>query len=65
MSELMANRLRRAIRESGLSANALSRATKVPTPTITRFLQGFDMRMSRAEKLAAHLGLELRPKKKR
>lgn len=52
--------LRAAIRNSGKSANELAKATGVPQPTITRFLAGADMRLSRADKLAAHLGLKLR-----
>lgn len=56
----MADSLREAISKSGQSANEIARATGVPQPTITRFLQGADMRLSRAEKIASYLGLELR-----
>lgn len=51
--------LRQAIRDSGLSANQLARATEVPQPTITRFLNGADMKLSTASRLAAYLGLHL------
>ena len=51
--------LRRAIAGCGLSANQLARRTGVPQPTITRFLAGADMKLSTAERLAAHLGLSL------
>lgn len=63
MSEEMAERLRRAIRTSGKTALELSSITSVPQPTITRFLNGRDMRLSRAQKLAAYFNLELREAK--
>lgn len=59
----MANTLRNAINASGVSANEIARETGVPQPTITRFLQGADMRLSRAEKIAQYLGLELKKTK--
>lgn len=59
----MASTLRDGITKSGQSANEIARATGVPQPTITRFLSGADMRLSRAQKIADYLGLELRPKK--
>jgi predicted transcriptional regulator len=64
MGEKMANRLRKAINESGLSAHALAKATGVPQPTITRFLNGADMRLSNADNIASFLGLELRGKRR-
>jgi len=63
MSKELADKLRAAIRASGQSANELGRLTGVPQPTITRFLAGADMKLSTASRLAAHLGLELKPKK--
>ena len=51
--------LRAAIQESGQSADEIAKATGVSQPTITRFMQGRDMRLSRAAKIAGHLGLEL------
>ena len=59
MSEEMATTLRKAIWNSGQSATAIAKATGVPQPTITRFLAGADIRLSRAEKIAKHLGLKL------
>jgi plasmid maintenance system antidote protein VapI len=57
--------LRQAIRASGQSQNAISYATQVPAPAISRFLNGRrDLTLSTADKLAAHLGLELRPRKR-
>ena len=56
------NALRRAITQSGLSANELCRLTGVPQSTISRFLAGADMRISKASKIAAYLGLSLTKK---
>ena len=54
--------LRRAIRDCGLSANELAKRTGVSQPAITRFLQGSDMLLSTASKIAAYLGLSLTKK---
>jgi hypothetical protein len=51
--------LRAAIRRSGASAYRLAEETKVPQPTITRFLNGADMKLSTASKVARHLKLRL------
>lgn len=59
MPKELADKLRAAIRQCGQSARALEKATGVPHPTITRFLAGADMRLSRAEVIAAYLGGEL------
>lgn len=50
-----------AIRNCGKSAYLLSQETGIPQSTISRFLQGADMRISQAEKLAAYFGLTLKP----
>lgn len=63
MSKEMAETLRAAIVNSGKSANEIAKETGVPQPTITRFLAGADMRVSRASKIAAYLGLELKRRK--
>lgn len=63
MSKQLADTLRAAISASGKSANEIAKSTGVPQPTITRFMAGADMRLSRAEKIAAYLGFELRKKK--
>jgi ribosome-binding protein aMBF1 (putative translation factor) len=66
----LAAKLRSAIRASGLSAHQLSKHIDLSVPTITRFLLGSDMLLSRAEKIAAYFGLKLtttkatKPKKK-
>lgn len=59
MTKDMAEKLRTAIRKSGLSLSQLARETGVPQPRITVFLQGKDIRLSTAQKLMARLGLEL------
>jgi transcriptional regulator with XRE-family HTH domain len=61
----IAEALRAAIRDSGHSADAIAEATSVSQSTVTRFMQGRDIRLSRAAKIAVHLGLEvtLRPSK--
>lgn len=62
MSKTVAEQLRAAIRESGLSANQLSQLTGVDQTLISRFLRGKDMGIHRASKIAAYLGLELKSK---
>jgi plasmid maintenance system antidote protein VapI len=57
----ISEQLREAIRASGLSANALARGCGVPQPMLTRFINGLDVRLATADKLAAYFGLELRP----
>lgn len=60
MSRDIAEKLRDAIRQSGLSANELAKRSGVPQTTISRFLSGKDLGIHRAAKLAKVLGLELR-----
>jgi transcriptional regulator with XRE-family HTH domain len=55
-----ADLLRQAIRDSGLSAAALGKATGVAQQTISEFLRGKDLRLATAEKIGRHLGVELR-----
>lgn len=55
----MAETLRRAIRESGLSANALSKECGVKQTTLSGFLRGRDIRLSHAQRIASYLGLRL------
>jgi plasmid maintenance system antidote protein VapI len=64
MSKTLADSLRLAIRESGQSATALADKTGVPQPTITRFLAGADMKLETAGRIAKHLGLELKTRKR-
>jgi plasmid maintenance system antidote protein VapI len=57
--------LRLAIVESGEAHIALERATGVQRASIMRFVRGTNsLRLDLADKLAAHFGLELRPKRK-
>ena len=63
MSKDVAESLRRAILNSGLSANQLAKKAGVPQTTISRFLRGKDMGVHRAAKIAAVLGMELKSKK--
>lgn len=62
MPKELADKLRDAIRKSGLSANALAAETDVPQQTISRFLLGADMKLSTASKIAAYLKLDLKPR---
>lgn len=62
MSKTVANQLRKAIRDSGQSANQIAKATGVDQTLISRFLRGKDMGIERASKIAAHLGMELKHK---
>lgn len=58
----LAEKLRAAIRNSGLSHNELARQTGVNQSIISRFMAGKDMGIHRAAILAKVLGLELRDK---
>ncbi len=62
MPKEMAEILRKAIADSGLSALALAAKTGVPQPRISAFLSGKGIQLSTAEKLARYLQLELRKK---
>lgn len=62
MSKTVADQLRQAIRDSGLSANQISKETGINQTLVSRFLRGKDMGIERASKIAAYLGLELNKK---
>jgi len=49
--------LRDAINEYEPGHSELGRRTKVAQPMITRFANGKDIRLSTADRLAAHLGI--------
>jgi len=51
--------LRDKIRDSGKSANQLAVECGVPQPVLTRFLNGKDIRLETANKLATYFGLRL------
>jgi len=57
--------LRVAIKAFPGGHNELSRRTGVSQPAVTRFVNGSDMLLSRADKLAAYLGIESLQKAKR
>ena len=58
--------LRRAIRGGGLTFQALAEATGVERGSISRFVRGErSLRLDMADRLAAYLGLELRPRGKK
>jgi len=63
MEKDIADKLRDAIRSSGETALALAKKTGVPQSTISRFLHGTDMRLSRASKIAKYLELDLQPRR--
>lgn len=53
--------LRDAIRASGKSLTAIAKESGIPQPMLTRFVNGQDLRLATADKLAAHFKLALRP----
>ena len=55
--------LRKAVRESDLSDNALAKLLGLSQPTISRFRVGNDIKFSVADKLATFFHLELTPAK--
>lgn len=62
-SDTLSAVLHRTLIESGLSHAALERATGVTRASILRFLRGDQsLRLDKADRLAAYLGLELRKK---
>jgi hypothetical protein len=52
---------RSAIRDSGKSVNAIAKESGVAQPMLTRFLNGQDLRLSTADKMAAYFKLSLQP----
>jgi plasmid maintenance system antidote protein VapI len=57
----MADTLRRAVLESGLTENAVAVAARVPQPVLHRFMCGErDLTLRSAQKLADYFQLELR-----
>ena len=65
MSKQMAEQLRDAVRNSGVSLLALSKLCGVPQPRLFDFMGGKDIRMATAQKLADHFGLVLTPEKRK
>jgi plasmid maintenance system antidote protein VapI len=60
----MADQLKKAIRSTGKTVNAVAVEAGVPQPVLHRFMTGErDLTLRTAQKLADHFGLELRPRK--
>ena len=60
----MADQLRKAIKSSGMTVNAIAVEAGIPQPVLYRFVSGErDLTMRTAQKLADYFGLELHPKK--
>ena len=53
--------LREALEQSGESRYAVSKATGIPQSVLSRFVHGQPLRGENTDKLAAYLGMELRP----
>ncbi len=64
MAEAISTALRKAIEASGVSHNEIAKATGIPQPTITRFVNGADLRVSNCDALAAYFGLSLSGKRR-
>jgi plasmid maintenance system antidote protein VapI len=61
MSEIT-DKLRQAVRDAGLSVNAVATAAGIPQPVLHRFMSGErDLTLRTAQKLADYLGLTLQP----
>ncbi len=56
---VIADQLRQAIRDSGMSMYAVSLATGHRPDIVTRFMQGRDSQISTCEKMANAIGYEL------
>jgi transcriptional regulator with XRE-family HTH domain len=66
MGELFSERLRRAIRECGMTRYAISVRTGIDQATLSRFMTGERGLSLRAiDKLMDSLGLEIRPRRER
>ena len=65
MTERFSDQLRRAVRESGSSRYAISKATGISEAVLSRFVAGTaGMSLNSIDKLMGHLGLEIRPRKR-
>jgi predicted XRE-type DNA-binding protein len=63
MPKELADELREAIRRSGLSQNELAKLSGVPQPRVNVFMNGGDMKLRSAGKIAKLLGLTLKPRR--
>jgi len=60
----LATVIRRAIERSGSSDYRIAKLTGIPQPTITRFRNGADSKLSTASVLLDFFGLEVIPKRR-
>jgi predicted transcriptional regulator len=63
MSKELADTLRITIRKSGLPLLTIAKESGVAVSTLSEFMDGADMRLKTASKIAAYLGLELKKPK--
>lgn len=63
MPQDLAEVLRAAIRKSELPLLTIAKETGVGVATLSEFMDGADMRLATATKVAAYLGLELKRRK--
>jgi plasmid maintenance system antidote protein VapI len=60
----MTDQLRKSIRDSGKTVNAIAVESGIPQPVLHRFVTGDrDLTVRTAQKLADYLGLELRQRR--
>jgi plasmid maintenance system antidote protein VapI len=55
----ISEQLREAIRESEKSVTAIAADSQIPQPMLTRFVNGKDIRLQTADRLAEYFGVEL------
>ena len=60
-----ADQLRAAVQKSEDSLASIGRQSGIPQPMLTKFMQGGDIRLATAEKLARHFGLDLTKAKRK
>jgi plasmid maintenance system antidote protein VapI len=60
LSPTIAESLRQAIRTSGSSVYSLAKETSIPQSMLTRFVNGKDIRLETADRLAKFFGLSLK-----
>jgi hypothetical protein len=65
MSEEMSSTIRSAIQNSGKRLPTIAKKTGVAVSALTEFMDGADLHLTTASKIAAYLGLELKPSAER
>ena len=61
MSEELSSTIRSAIQNSGKRLPTIAKKTGVAMSALTEFMDGADLHLTSASKIAAYLGLELKP----